>query len=319
MNESPAAAAAHEVCFGMFRLQPSRGRLLCGEHEVPLQPKAWEVLCVFVERAGEVISIDEILDRCWPDLHVGPHAVSNTIYKLRAVFVSGGGDAQWIQSVARRGYRFTAPLRVTAARTSPNPVLAGDGAHAQALAVQAKLFVGRHQELALLEAHWREAQRGAMKVVFIAGDPGVGKTALVDQFLERVAVGRVDPRDGVTAPMSARAQCIEQSGASEPYMAVLEALGSLQPVERMVEVAREQAPTWLIQMPWLIPREERAALRQSLAGGGPASMLREGKRLFAALAEQSPMLLILEDLHWADGATVDLVAGIGDPGSELPA
>ena len=56
---------------------------------------------------------------------------------------------------------------------------------------------------------------------------------------------------------------------------------------RRSAVVREQAPTWLIQMPWLLTRDERIALRQSLAGVGAVRMLREGKRLFAALAEHS--------------------------------
>jgi DNA-binding winged helix-turn-helix (wHTH) protein len=96
--------------FGDFLLDFDRGHLRCRGEEVVLRPKAWAVLCHLAARQGQVVSVDELLDACWRDLHVGPHAVSNVIYVLRTALVAGGGEADWIQSIARRGYRFHAPV-----------------------------------------------------------------------------------------------------------------------------------------------------------------------------------------------------------------
>ena len=116
------------LCFGDFQLDVGHGRLLCRGQEVQLRPKAWEVLCHLAARPRQVVPIDELLDSCWKDVHVGPHAVTNIIYSLRAALTAGNGEAGWIQSVARRGYRFTAAIRVAhALPDSAAPAGGGDG------------------------------------------------------------------------------------------------------------------------------------------------------------------------------------------------
>ena len=288
------------LCFGEFRLDIGHGRLLCRGRDMPLRPKAWEVLCYLAARPRQVVSIDELLDSCWKGLHVGPHTVTNVIYALRAVFSAGHGEAEWIQSVARRGYRFTAPVRVTHALSDAVAQPVEDASRSDE--PPDALFVGRQRETALLHQRWQQVLNRTPRVVFIAGEPGIGKTALVRRFCatteppQLLCIGR----------------CIPQHREAEPYMPVLEALGPLASRPELLEVAREQAPTWLIQMPWLLAKEERTALRQALSGIGAPRMLREGKRLFAGLAEQSALLLVLEDVHWADSATVDLMRALAE-------
>src|SRR5207253_10237119 len=161
-------------------------------------------------------------------------------------------------------------------------------------------FVGRDDELALLRRSWQQCLKHRSQLVFVHGEPGIGKTSLISRFVSTIAgshqlcVGR----------------CLPQQREAEPYMPVLEALSSLASLPAIVPAARDEAPTWLVQMPWLLPAEERAPLRHSLAGFGPARMLREGKRLLALLAEKAPLLLVLEDVHWADTATTDLIRAL---------
>src|SRR5215472_1241759 len=300
VRRRPVANTREILCFGDFQLDVGHGRLLCRGQEVQLRPKAWEVLCHLAARPRQVVPIDELLDSCWKDVHVGPHAVTNIIYSLRAALTAGNGEAEWIQSVARRGYRFTAPIRVARAlpdsAAPPAPETGEGGEPPDAL------FVGRQRETVRLHRHWQQALNREQQVVLIAGEPGIGKTALVRRFC-----AAVEP-----PPLLCIGRCTPQHREAEPYMPVLEALGPIVSAAEMIEVAREQAPTWLIQMPWLLATDERTALRESLAGVGPARMLREGKRLFAALAEQSPVLLVLEDVHWADSATVDLLRALAE-------
>jgi hypothetical protein len=141
------------------------------------------------------------------------------------------------------------------------------------------------------------------QVVFVVGEPGIGKTGVVEAFLERVAV---DPRVWI-----AHGQCVETYGTPEPYRPMLDALGRLcgeSGGDRLVTVLRKRAPTWLAQMPWLLERADRDALQQELLGATRERMLRELAEALEVLTVEAPLVLVLEDLHWSDTATVDLVS-----------
>jgi tetratricopeptide (TPR) repeat protein len=150
-----------------------------------------------------------------------------------------------------------------------------------------------------IEAAWR----GNRQIVFVAGEPGLGKTAVVETFLERVAA---DPRVWI-----AHGQCVETYRTPEPYLPVLEALGRLcreGAGEWLVTLLRKHAPTWLAQMPWLLDSAERDALQSDLLGATRERMLREMAEAIEVLTAEAPLVLVLEDLHWSDTATVDLVS-----------
>src|SRR5262249_5132348 len=133
-----------------------------------------------------------------------------------------------------------------------------------------RLFVGRRLELQHLEHALTRALAGQRVVVFVTGEPGTGKTALLNAFCEGVS-DRADVR--VT-----RGQCIEQYGAGEPYLPVLEAserLARAMNGRGLVEVLRQHAPTWAAQLPSLLTPAERQALERELRGATQARMLRE--------------------------------------------
>src|SRR5262249_46387774 len=89
------------------------------------------------------------------------------------------------------------------------------------------------------------------------------------------------------------------------------ALGPLRALCRrdagLAELIRTVAPTWLLQLPWLSTADEREALRRDLAGAGQTRMLREMGELLERYTENRPLVLITEDLHWSDQATVQLM------------
>jgi predicted ATPase len=98
---------------------------------------------------------------------------------------------------------------------------------------------------------------------------------------------------------------------SKAYMPVLEALGRLcrtPGCERLIMLLRQQAPTWLMQMPWLLSAADREALQRELLGATRERMVREMAEAMERLTAQTPLLLVLEDLQWSDYATLDLVA-----------
>jgi predicted ATPase len=140
-------------------------------------------------------------------------------------------------------------------------------------------------------------------VVFLTGEVGIGKTTLVDAFVAQVAA--------TEEVWLGQGQCIEQYGAGEAYLPVLEALGRLcraPAAAELLTLLRVHAPTWLVQMPWLLNTVDHEVLRHELRGATQARMLREMAAWIEALTVETPLVLVLEDLHWSDYATLDLVA-----------
>ncbi len=109
-------------------------------------------------------------------------------------------------------------------------------------------------------------------------------------------------------------QCVEQYGAGEPYVPVLEALTRLcqQPGGADVPaVVRRLAPSWLAQMPSILTETERAELRGAPQGVTQQRMLSEMTLELEALAAEASLVLLLEDLHWSDPSTLELISAIG--------
>lgn len=73
---------------------------------------------------------------------------------------------------------------------------------------------------------------------------------------------------------------------------------------------RSRAPAWLVQMPGLLSAEERLSLQREVLGATRERMLREGCELFDALSAEAPLVVVLEDLHWSDYATLDLLTAL---------
>jgi predicted ATPase len=108
----------------------------------------------------------------------------------------------------------------------------------------------------------------------------------------------------------ARGQCIEHYGMGEAYLPVLEALGRLgrEPAgAALLPVLEQQAPTWLAQMPALCSPAVLEAVQHRVLGATQERMLRELAEAVEALTVTRPLLLVLEDLHWSDYATLDLL------------
>jgi predicted ATPase len=108
-----------------------------------------------------------------------------------------------------------------------------------------------------------------------------------------------------------RGQCIEHYGAGEAYLPLLEALGRLcrgSEGSRLIELLTHHAPTWLVQMPALLPTAERETLQRTVAGATKERMLRELAEAVEVLTAERPLVLVLEDLHWSDVSTVDWLA-----------
>jgi DNA-binding winged helix-turn-helix (wHTH) protein len=98
--------------FGPFELQPDNRRLLKDGAAISLRPRAFDLLLALVERAGHLVTKDELLDQVWPKVVVEEAALHVQVSALRKVL---GADA--ITTVSGQGYQFTQPVtKVTAKR-----------------------------------------------------------------------------------------------------------------------------------------------------------------------------------------------------------
>lgn len=169
-------------------------------------------------------------------------------------------------------------------------------------------FVGREPELQKLEEFLEHAIGGAGRIVFITGEPGIGKTSFSDEFLRRA-------RASYPTVLISRGRCVEQYGTGEAYLPFLEAVGALLDGpgrERLASVMRTYAPTWCSQLPGAFASTgSLERLQQETIGATKERMMREMGDALGTFAISTPMVLLLEDLHWADPSSVDLLGHLG--------
>jgi DNA-binding winged helix-turn-helix (wHTH) protein/tetratricopeptide (TPR) repeat protein len=261
---------------------------------VVLTPKAFAVLRYLVEHAGRLVTHNELLDSLWPDTYVQPEVLKNHILQIRNVLCDDPKEPAYIKTLPRRGYQFIARV--------------GDGApvasRASAVVISTKL-VGRDRLLRNLRDDLQRAMNGRRQTVFITGEPGIGKTALADEFQRQAGDAQ-----GVRI---ARGQCIEGYGGKEAYYPMLEALGQLchdSTSDAVTEVLAAQAPTWLVQFPALLERKRIEMLQREIRGATRQRMLREIAEAVETITTEIPLLLVFEDLQWVDPSTVDLISAL---------
>jgi hypothetical protein len=161
-------------------------------------------------------------------------------------------------------------------------------------------LVDRDNELRRLHEHLARALEVRRETVFIAGELGIGKTALTQTFLDQAGPGI----------WVAAGQCVEQYGKGEPYLPILEGLERIIRDSRYpdaIKVVREHAPSWLDQFSLRSQLRGRRH-RDHSVGPTPGQMAGELTDAIEALAGVRPLVLLLEDLHWSDQATVEFIA-----------
>jgi len=209
---------------------------------------------------------------------------------------------------------------VVSPKSGDDSTQAGTGARATGT-------VGREAELRRLHEHLERALEGTRQMVFVAGEAGIGKTTLVNLFIDII-------NDSASLWIG-RGQCLEHRGVGEAYMPLLEALGRLcrgTDGQELIDLLADHAPSWLVQMPGLIGAEQLTALQQAtfqpyrehrlglisieqlaalqpkVLGSTRERMLRELVELIDRLTARRPLVLVLEDLHWSDYSTLDVLA-----------
>ncbi len=275
--------------FAPFRLDTANECLWRGAERIALKPKPFAVLRFLVENPGRLITHDELLDALWPETYVQPQVLRTYMLELRKVLGDDAAEPRFIETMPKRGYRFVAP--VTEAEAAGRAVAPESNAEES----RTPQIVGREVELGRLHAEFERLATRHRRMVLVSGEVGIGKTTVVDAFSGAAC------KRGLA--IAARGQCVPQVGGKEEYYPVMEALGELCASphgETACRTLQRLAPAWLA----MLGREAVAAEppRERMPGS-----------LCAALEEMSavkPLILILEDLQWADSATLNLIAAL---------
>lgn len=281
--EAAVTAPPEVLFFPPFRLDCAAQQLLRGAERIPLRPKTFAVLRCLAERPGRFVSTTELLAWVWNGVHVGDALPRDSILEIRRALGDTARAPRFIETARGRGYRFVAAVTREAA-----PDATGS-------------LVGRTTELRWLRDRLEHALGGGRRIAFVVGEAGIGKTTLVD------ALCREAEARGVRA---VRGQCVEHFGAGEPYMPILAALGELcrGDAGRTVEVLDALAPTWLLQLPAATGGLDVEGLGRRTQGATRARMLREIGDALETLATDRPLVLVVEDLHWSDYSTLELLS-----------
>jgi DNA-binding winged helix-turn-helix (wHTH) protein len=255
--------------FGEFRIDPQNECLWHGEEMLTLTPRPFAVLRYLTENPQRLITHNELLEALWPETYVQPQVLRTYILELRKLLGDDPAYPQYIQTVPKRGYRFLAAV-------SDTPVSDGQAT--------ASVLVGREVELHFLLEHLNRVKKAERSTIFITGEPGIGKTTLLDAFCTahcHEAGMRI-----------ARGQSIEGFGGKEAFYPVREALNDLCSTGDGKDRAQlaASAPSWL----------ERNG----------SSSLGELCEAFESLAANQPLVIIFEDIHWADVSTLDLISAL---------
>jgi TolB-like protein/tetratricopeptide (TPR) repeat protein len=105
------SSAGHSLLrIAELRVDPTLGEICKDGHTIKLEPKAMQLLVCLAERAGEVLSIEELLDLVWKDVVVSPDSVYAAVAALRRTLGDDPKSPKYIANVARRGYRLIAPV-----------------------------------------------------------------------------------------------------------------------------------------------------------------------------------------------------------------
>ena len=289
MKESSGRDSPRLVAFGDVVADLERGELRRDGEALDVEPKTWELLRFFLERRGELIPKHALLDAVWPGVSVSESALSAAIRRVRGTLGDDARAPRYLETIHRRGFRFIAEV---APIGSLPP------------AVAPELFVGRDALVSrLLEV----------------AAPGRGEPRPAGAAGGRSGNGQVDadsprPRTPPSGTRWALAVCPERLGPPEPLHPFYDLLERFVREEAswVIPVLRRHAPSWLRQTPWLEQPGGSSAPPDASKGHseGPSTgrLLRELTGAVKALTHEAPLVVAIEDLHFADAATLDAVS-----------
>jgi DNA-binding winged helix-turn-helix (wHTH) protein len=270
--------------FGDFLFDESAFELRRGGALVKADPQVLDVLSYVLRKPGQLVSKHELVEHVWDGRALSGTVLTGAMSRLRKALECESGP-QLLENVYGRGYRFRGKVRLRAPSThAPRN---GD-AEPKTSDVP---FVGRDAALARVEAALDQAGKGRGRIMVVVGEPGIGKTHLAEISTERAVALGVPWAWGVC----------RQRTVCPPFWPFIQVLRDCR---RTSSGAAREALDRTLSL--LMPEDTTPA------GWGDATpslrLFDEVMRTLQALTDELSWLLVLDDLQWADAASLHLLA-----------
>jgi DNA-binding winged helix-turn-helix (wHTH) protein/tetratricopeptide (TPR) repeat protein len=286
--------------FDRFSLSDDGTLLLERGTAVAVAPKVLQTLLVLVEHAGQVVTKGELVRAVWPDTFVEETGLTRNISVLRQTLDDDG--QRFIATIPRIGYRFVASVQHV---NGAAPLSRGAGIETSwelrqpPQNLRERLTVGHQLERAQLDAALAATQNGTGQLIAVSGEPGIGKSTIVEDFLSEwrtqyhVGTGR----------------CSERLAGAEPHLAIFEAIDELLASEEtLAALLKRLAPSWYVHVAPRLSAEAETRLPEQIPKSSAERLMRELTLFLEEASRVRPVMLFIDDLHWSDVSTVDLIA-----------
>ena len=185
MNDPAIASSTHEISFGPFRLLPSRQLLLEADKPLRIGNRAFDVLTVLVEKAGEIVSNEELFARVWPNTFVEEVNLRVQVAAIRKALGDGRAGDRYVVNIPGRGYRFVAPISISQTPAHVALIVAVETSHN--LPIPLTRIFGRAETINAVVALLQQR-----RFVTLVGPGGIGKTTVALAAAERLIASYAD-------------------------------------------------------------------------------------------------------------------------------
>jgi DNA-binding winged helix-turn-helix (wHTH) protein/tetratricopeptide (TPR) repeat protein len=294
-----AAGEGRVFVFGAFEFDEERWELRDRGKVVEVPPKVMQTIALLLRNRARVVSTKELLSELWPSVSVTTASLTKAIRIARQVLGDDGDTQACIKTTRGRGYRFVAsvverPSAPEVGRMPPPPRVPSYSAPPSRVPIAPgdEPFVGRDAELAQLYASLDRALAGRPSFLLVGGDAGIGKTRLLEVFARGAEAGGARVVWG---------RSCEEGGAPElwPWIQILRTVLEIEGTLRddLGEIARLIAGS--SDADDVAPSGARTDAQRFRVFEAVASAL-------CSLAKKGTLVLVLEDLHAADAASLSL-------------
>jgi DNA-binding winged helix-turn-helix (wHTH) protein len=288
--------------FDDFAFDDSVHELRHGGNRVKAEAQVLELLAFLLRNPGRVVTKEELIQEVWHGTALGDNVISVCVAKLRKVL--GGPSNRYIGSAYGRGYRFLRPVKNTVSTlvpAAPKPIRPSDTP-----------FVGRSAALGRLQSALERAASGRTVACVLLGEAGIGKTRIAEVLEDKALAAGFRVSWG-------RCHAFDDVPPLWPFMQVVRSCETLLPPDLGVQQLDERESTTRSSGGDSIVRENRlVGAWEPSAPDDWSKTLSWMSRVVARVTAAQPWLIILEDLQWADAASLQLLAHVVTETAQLP-